>query len=122
MARISDSQKVLEWQRRMARFQGLQLTVSRFCRDEQISVASFYLWRKKLACLPPVTTAAVAPTAVNDAGRSFMPVRVMAASVVAVHLPGGTQLQIPTADAQALQLVIHVLARLDAERAGGERC
>jgi hypothetical protein len=51
----------------------------------------------------------------NDAGQAGL------ASVTA-QLPGGTQLQIPLGDRQALQLVIEALARNDALRAGGDAC
>lgn len=55
-------------------------------------------------------------------GFSFTPVRLVAAASVAVHLPGGTQLRVPTSDPEVLRLVIDTLAHADAERAGGVRC
>jgi hypothetical protein len=41
---------------------------------------------------------------------------------VVVQLPGGTRLEVPISDPQALRLVIDALARADAERAGGGPC
>jgi hypothetical protein len=38
-----------------------------------------------------------------------------------VQLPGGTQLVVPTSDAESLRLVIGLLARADAERLGDTR-
>lgn len=114
MARASDSPKVLEWQRRMARFEQTQRTVVEFCRDEGVSTPSFYQWRKKLAQRPS------APERSRSAETSFTPVRVIGSPGVAVQLPGGTQLQLPTADSQALELMLQTLIRADAERAGGK--
>jgi hypothetical protein len=48
-------------------------------------------------------------------------VHVLPAFGVSVHLPGGTQLVVPTADADSLRLVIETLALLDADRLGGVR-
>ena len=49
MKRGMDPVKVQLWHKRFARFKYSGQTVDRFCRDEGVSVPSFYLWRKKLA-------------------------------------------------------------------------
>ncbi|MFM8251851.1 MAG: IS66 family insertion sequence element accessory protein TnpA [Planctomycetota bacterium] len=41
--------KLVEWQRRLARFESWQQTVAAFCAAEQISVPTFYVWKKRLA-------------------------------------------------------------------------
>ena len=48
MARCGDDRKRAEWRERLARFSGCGLTVARFCEAEQVSVAAFYQWRRKL--------------------------------------------------------------------------
>lgn len=53
MKRGSDPAKVQLWHKRFARFSNCGQTVARFCRDEGVSVPSFYLWKKKLADGPP---------------------------------------------------------------------
>jgi len=69
-------------------------------------------WRKRLAQRPrPAEEAA-----------GFRPVRLVSSAGVAVQLPGGTQLHVPTSDRRALRLVIDTLARVDAQRAGGGSC
>ena len=112
MAGSLDSPKVREWQRRMTRFQETRQSVAEFCRREGVSTPTFYQWRKRLAQRPgPV-----------EEGAGFRPVRLVNPAGVAVQLPGGTQLQVPTSDRRALRLVIDTVARADAQRAGGSPC
>jgi hypothetical protein len=112
MAGSSSSRKVREWQRRMLRFQKARQSVTEFCREEGISAPAFYQWRKRLAQQPRP----------GEDAAGFKPVRLVAAATVAVRLRGGTQLHVPTSDAEALRLVIDTLVRADAGRAGGGLC
>jgi hypothetical protein len=112
MSGSRSSQRVLEWQRRMTRFGEARQSVAEFCRQEGVSSVSFYQWRKRLA-------AAVGPA---EEPTGFKPVRLVAAAGIAVDLPGGTHLHVPTSDPQVLRLVIELLARLDAQQGGDSRC
>jgi transposase-like protein len=96
----------------MARFQEARQSVTEFCRREGVSAPSFYQWRKRLA---------QRPRPAEEAG-DFRPVRLVNPASVAVQLPGGTQLHVPTSDRRALRLVIDTVARADAQRAGGDPC
>jgi hypothetical protein len=96
----------------MARFEEAQQSVAEFCRREGVSAPSFYHWRKRLG---------------GGLGRAeepgdFRRVRLVGSTGVAVRLPGGTQLHVPTFDREALRLVIDALASADARRAGGGPC
>ena len=124
MARSSDPQKVAAWKRRMARFHASGKSVARFCGDEGVSVPSFYQWRKKLSADDKRQPQKDSHDAlISDTFQAFTPVRVVGSPCVAVRLPGGMQMEIPTADPQALQLAIQTLAQVDAgRRAGGESC
>ena len=118
MARSSDARKWREWRGRMQRFEEGQQSVAAFCRDEGVSEASYYQWRKRLA-----EPSAQGPGGDGaDAAAGFKPVRVLTATSIAVRLPGGTRLRVPSSDPQAVRLVIETLACLDAQRAGDGPC
>lgn len=117
MARTVDVRKLKEWRGRLAQFERSQLSIVQFCREEGVSVASFYQWRKKLQQEPGPAVD------MNNVAAEFKPVRVVGSPSIAVRLPGGTQLEVPTSQPQVLQLALQTLARLDAQRmAGGEPC
>jgi transposase-like protein len=113
-----DSPKVREWRRRMARFREAQQSVAEFCRQEGVSAPSFYQWRKRLA----QRSRPAAGTNGRLVAAGFRPVQLVGSAAVAVQLPGGTQLQVPTSERRALRLVIDTLARADAQRTGGGPC
>jgi len=48
MGRAIDGAKGREWEERLRRYADSQLTVGQFCVWEGVSVAAFYVWRKKL--------------------------------------------------------------------------
>ena len=48
MGRAIDGVKGREWEERLRRYADSQLTVGEFCVREGVSVAAFYVWRKKL--------------------------------------------------------------------------
>ncbi|MFN5624844.1 MAG: IS66 family insertion sequence element accessory protein TnpA [Planctomyces sp.] len=48
MGRAIDGVKGREWEERLRRYADSQLTVGDFCVWEGVSVAAFYVWRKKL--------------------------------------------------------------------------
>jgi transposase-like protein len=117
MARSRDARRWQEWRRRMQRFEEGQQSVAAFCRDEGVSDASFYQWRRRLA-EPSVQEL----DREADATTGFRPVRVLTATHISVRLPGGTRLRVPSSDPQAVRLVIETLAHLDTQRVGGGSC
>ncbi len=79
------------WLQRMERFAQSNLTVKNFCAQENISVPSFYQWKKKLA-----------PTKATESRvAAFLPVqldpllRTLSGLTIQVNLPGGAQVQVP---------------------------
>ncbi len=49
MSRLPSLQKRGEWRQRLLRFERSKLPVAESCGQEQMSVPSFYHWRKRLA-------------------------------------------------------------------------
>lgn len=90
MPRSSSPARRVLWQKRMDRFRRSQLSVTEFCRREQISMPSFYQWRKKLAANQP-------PPVQPDEAR-FVPV-VLSDSLgqkpATLRLPGGASIELP---------------------------
>lgn len=117
MARSVNVRKWREWRQRIKRFEKRRQSVAEFCRGEGVSEAALYQWRKRLA---GTSTSENDTTVATPDG--FTTVRLTAATSVAVQLPGGTQVQVPASDRQALRLVIDRLARADARRAGVAPC
>jgi hypothetical protein len=117
MARPVNQRKRREWQRRLKRFENTRRSVAAFCRQEGVSEPSFYHWRKRLTSYPAQGGASTA-----DVPSGFRAVRLLGATSVTVHLPGGTRLEVPTADPQALRVVVSTLADVDTPRGGGRPC
>ena len=102
MARDSDSNKVVEWRKRVRRFERCGTPLARFCQDEGVSTASFYRWRKRL--LNEETEADDAP--------AFHSVRLaMVARPMCVQLPGDVQVEVPMDNLDALRVVLSELLR-----------
>ena len=84
MGRAIDGVKGREWEERLRRYAVSQLTVGEFCVWEGVSVAAFYVWRKKLGGgqrgRRSKRSAATAKGVLGSIGplsrESFLPVRV----------------------------------------------
>ncbi len=112
MSRPSDPKKLAVWRERLERFSRSGLTVARFCGGERVSMASFYLWRKKLGhkgrrrhgtnrrgAFQPV---AVVPAALRVVPRS---------AAICIQLPCGTRIEVGAEDLDALRAVVAEVAR-----------
>ena len=90
MGRAIEGVKGREWEERLRRYADSQLTVGDFCVWEGVSVAAFYVWRKKLGGRQrgrrTTGSAATAEGALGSIGplsrESFLPVRVAERFVV----------------------------------------
>ncbi len=122
MARTVDYDYQGVWRSRLRRFETCGLTVTKFCDDEEISVASFYHWRKRLAAQqadsrlrPACVQVSATPTAKKDSVPSlpFVPVQVRPTAVAAIeiHLPNGARVCLPGGDAELLRVAIESAAR-----------
>jgi transposase-like protein len=104
------SRKAAVWGERLRRYQRSALTVSEFCRQEGVSVPSFYQWRRRLAETSASSDARPQPSRRGPAVTpAFQQVTLAGSGVVAIELPSGVRMELP---AQQLQLVRAVVAEL----------
>ena len=86
MNRAATVDKREEWQRRLARQRTSRLSVAEFCRQEGVSVQSFYYWKRQFS---------PASAAVQQA--AFVPVHIAPApsSSLEIELPNQTVVRVP---------------------------
>ena len=116
MAHGSHVKAQQRWQERLARFEASGLKVAAFCRQEQISEASFYHWRRRLAdtsspssTTPPPVFQAITVTTVT--------------AVLSIELRDGTRLQVPADQLELARVVVREVALATSSTgAEGERC
>lgn len=76
------------------------LSISAFCREREVSVASFFSWRKRLGQRSEPTPAAA----------QFVAIDLPAAAPFEVRLPNGCRILVPARfDASSLSSIIDVL-------------
>lgn len=92
-----------EWLARLRRFNRSKLTVSEFCRREQVSIPSYYQWRRKLAD-------AVSELDSGDEPATFIPVQVASSAEVQVSFPNGARLTLPAQDHELVRMSIETVA------------
>lgn len=97
------------WAERLTRFAAAGLTTAQFCASEGVSVASFYLWKRRLA----PADAASAPTTVpgSEPRPRLLPVRLPEQTpAVELVLPTGALLRIGAgADEATLRCLLRLL-------------
>jgi predicted alpha/beta hydrolase family esterase len=104
MFRAVNSSKEEQWRSRLQRFQTSGVSVARFCQREQVSVPSFYQWRKRLAAATAKVTSPV-----------FVPVRLTQPTAVEIQLPNGARVRVPPGQPDALRVVIEAAGRLSGD-------
>lgn len=103
MSRGAHVRKRSEWLDRLRRFRRSNLPVTEFCRREQVSVPSYYHWRRKLA---------EAKSEVDAGGQpaTFIPVQVASSADLQVTFPNGARLTLPALDHDLLRISIESVA------------
>jgi transposase-like protein len=105
------------WGQRLERYRQAGQTVAEFCRQEGVSVPSFYQWRQRLAQPSRGQRPKRAPGRHAHRAPAFQQV-MLSGGVVTAVLPSGARLEVP---AQQVELVRAVLAELlQAEAAFGQ--
>jgi len=123
------------WRRRVGRFKRAGVTVERFCEREGVSQSSFYRWRKLLSAGPRGRRGGERrkskiggregrkQTIGGSGGRplAFQAVRLTSSeAAVAIQLPGGVRVEVPTANLDVVRAVLGELLRQGAMRDRGE--
>lgn len=91
------------WRRLLKRQASSGLSVAEFCRQEDVSGASFYQWRKRLE-------------SEESSPDSFVPLSVVKGQAVEIELPCGAVVRMPDGDAQALEQIVSLLMGWEADR------
>lgn len=106
------------WMRRMQRFARCRLTVAAFCEQEQVSIAAFYQWRKKLTNdVSDAGTSAMPDrlmTRPTPIVKGFVPVKLLQPTVIEVRLVNGVTLTLPAGDLEVLRQTLNFVSRLPA--------
>lgn len=98
------------WMRRMQRYAQSSFSVAEFCRREDVSVQSFYYWKRKLDGSAPTP--------------AFVPVEVQPlAAEATVALPGGSVVTLPAAGSreQLTRLIAAIVEATDTAADGAAR-
>lgn len=90
------------WRDRLRRFASSKVSVTEFCRREQVSAPSFYQWRTRLASDGQDTTPTTQAT--------FLPVQVTVSRSLQVAFPNGATLSLPADDPTLIRLSITAIA------------
>ena len=109
MARLPDPAVRRRWEKRIRSFEHSDLTVVEFCEQNDVSTASFYLWKRKLREIDTDAAdrpAAFVPVTVNEASRECFRIRFANDVVV----------EVPADDSATLLRVVQQLAAVDNDR------
>jgi hypothetical protein len=123
MSRQSDPQRRAFWSELIERSRQSGLSVAEFCKQADVSTASFYLWQRKLrgplagpatrstAARPPkATSAELVPVRFVADGPTKQP---LAAGFLEIELPGAIRLRVPPGCVpESLRLVLSILREL----------
>ena len=114
MSRRSSPAKHEDWKHRVQRYEQSNQTISKFCFNERVSVASFFLWRKKVRAA--ARSAELAPLSPDRTGR-FQPVVILeSARATVIRLGSACKIELGSdltiVEAVLRQLLAHYLRDL----------
>ena len=107
MGRGVDQKKLVEWQRRLSRYERTGLTAIEFCKRERVSVALLKYWRRQVEL---AALRSPAPTRPSPKATVFAPVEVIPRRWIVVRFPGGATLEIPDDRVDLVRLAIDRMA------------
>ncbi len=81
------------WEKRLHFFEQSGLAASTFCAQHDLSLPSFYAWKRRLRCSNSANTSAAADRAHQP---RFIPIKLLPASTpIELVLPTGTVIRVP---------------------------
>lgn len=130
MRRLVGEAKRRLWRKRLARFARSGKTVAAFCSTEQVSVPTFYHWKRMLAAesgrgrkqrAGSSSSGNGAAGSLSGSGvRAFLPVWIEGGRLAELELPNGARVRVPARDLVALRVAIAAAGRVPG-RVEGER-
>ena len=117
MAGYRDPANAKAWRDRLRRFKRSRLTVVEFCSSEDVSVPSFYQWRKKLAAERVSRQA----SRIRRAGFQQVTVHPVSQAVL-IRFPGGTRMELPSENCDVIRTIVQELGRGGNRENGGAPC
>ena len=107
MGKQSQSSEAI-WRDRLARSRGSDVPVTQFCREEGVSVASFYHWRKRLGDQQKTKRSRRSGNrpVMPRKSQPFVPVHVPASVIAEVEFPNGVRVRVPATNVEALRAAI----------------
>ena len=118
MVRQSNPNTEQRWKKLLAKLQQSGLTVAEFCRQENVSPASIYQWKKRLGMgsLQANRRSAAAPTAKpSPAPARFVEITVHRSNRIEMELASGVKIYIPADQLDALAAAIRACQDVPAE-------
>lgn len=116
MVRSPNPQKVALWQSHIDAQAVSGLSIAAFCKEHQISVQSFYQWKRKLQTedSQPNASSTTQATITPSATTSFvqlLPSRSIARSeaTMEIHFPSGAWMKLPSDNPALVQAVLSAL-------------
>lgn len=91
------------WRERLERLADSGLSVKEFCAREQVSIASLYHWRRRLADSEADSAGAHSPP--------FQPVQIVGGGMVTVEFPDVAAMRVPAEQVDIVRAVVMELAR-----------
>ncbi len=121
MVSRQDVEKRRAWEVRFGRFRTSGLSVARFCKEERVSVNTFYYWAKRVganSARPPTSGAGNAPRRSRPVAKPTAPAgRIANTALVRFSWGAGVEVSVPADCLGAIRCLAKYLQHTRAERA-----
>jgi len=110
MGRVADPKLAASWRKRVERQQRSGLSIQEYCRQEGVSTASFYAWKRRLRTSRATAGKPVRRRVPNARPRrgGFVQVPLAVNSVIEVCFVDGTKVRVPAEHLAATLKVLKV--------------